>query len=81
MRSNAHTHDSCPAPPRRGLNRAQAAAYIGVSPTKFDDLLRDAKMPGPKRVGGRRIWDRHAIDAAFDALDPPGDDGVKNEWD
>ena len=27
--------------PPRGLNRVQAAEYIGVSPTKFDELVSD----------------------------------------
>jgi predicted DNA-binding transcriptional regulator AlpA len=61
-----------PLPPGilpRGLSRAQAACYVGVSTTKFDDLVADRQMPRPKRIGGRRVWDVRAIDAAFDRLD------------
>jgi predicted DNA-binding transcriptional regulator AlpA len=47
----------------------QAAAYIGVSPSHFDKLIRDRLMPPPKRLGGRVVWDRNQIDKAFDALD------------
>lgn len=52
----------------RGLSRISAAAYVGVSVTFFDQLVDDGRMPQPKRVNTRKLWDRWAIDAAFDAL-------------
>ncbi|MGE0828922.1 MAG: helix-turn-helix transcriptional regulator [Hyphomonadaceae bacterium] len=52
----------------RGLNREQAAAYVGVSATTFDALVQDGRMPAPICVGRRRIFDREAIDLAFAAL-------------
>lgn len=52
----------------RGLNREQSAAYIGVSPSKFDQLVADRRMPRPKRIDGRTIWDRYQLDAYFDEL-------------
>jgi excisionase family DNA binding protein len=52
----------------RGLNRVEAARYVGVSPGTFDQLVRDSRMPKPKRVGARLLFDRHALDLAFDAL-------------
>ena len=65
--------------PPRGLSRGEAAAYIGVSPSKFDQLVRDGLMPRPKRFGSVR-WDRHLIDKAFDAL--PDEDGRADDvWD
>ena len=36
--------------PPRGLSRLEAAAYIGVSPTLFDMLVKDGRMPEPKRI-------------------------------
>jgi hypothetical protein len=64
----------------RGLSRREAAAYIGVSPTLFDLLVKDGRMPGPKRINSRTIWDRLGLDDAFDALP---DEGLKNAnpWD
>src|SRR5215468_8792122 len=47
--------------PRRGLNREQAAFYVGISPTKFDELVKDGRMPKPKRIDNRRIWDVRAL--------------------
>jgi predicted DNA-binding transcriptional regulator AlpA len=53
----------------RGLSRVQAAEYIGVGVSKFDEMVGDGRMPKPKRVDARTIWDRWQIDAAFTALD------------
>ena len=58
--------------PPRGLSRGQAAEYIGVSATKFDQLVKDGRMPVPKCIDGRRVWDRIKVDVAFSAL--PGDE-------
>ncbi|MFZ5616216.1 MAG: helix-turn-helix transcriptional regulator [Pseudomonadota bacterium] len=52
----------------RGLRRPEAAAYVGLGETKFDELVKDGRMPRPKRIDGRVVWDRRALDAAFDAL-------------
>ncbi|MCF8503279.1 MAG: XRE family transcriptional regulator [Caulobacter sp.] len=62
----------------RGLNREQAATYIGVSPTKFDQLVADGRMPRPKAIDRRNVWDRASVDRAFESL--PGDDD-HNPWD
>jgi len=53
----------------RGLRRTLAAEYIGVSLPLFDTMVRDGRMPKPKRVENRTIWDRIAVDRAFDLLD------------
>jgi hypothetical protein len=64
----------------RGLSRVQAAWYVGVSPRKFDELVDDGRMPEPKRIDRRLIWDRHAIDVAFDALESYSPE-PSNTWD
>ena len=63
----------------RGLRRVEAAAYVGVSPSLFDEMVRSKIMPKPLRFGGRVIWDRQAIDRAFanftmEHEEDPGDD-------
>lgn len=35
--------------PRRGLSREEAAMYVGVGSTKFDEMVNDGRMPKPKR--------------------------------
>lgn len=52
----------------RGMSREAAARYVGVGVTKLDQLVADGRMPRPKRVDGRLIWDRLQLDAAFTDL-------------
>jgi hypothetical protein len=52
----------------RGLSRVQAAAYVGVSPTLFDEMVDDGRMPKPLRINTRTVWDRLKLDEAFAAL-------------
>jgi hypothetical protein len=52
----------------RGLSLLQAAQYVGVSPLLFVELMRMGKMPQAKLIGPRLIWDRQALDAAFEEL-------------
>ena len=66
---------SCPP---CGLSRVQSAAFVGVGTTKFDEMVADGRMPKPKRVDGRNIWDRLALDEDFAAL--PSDEDA-NPWD
>jgi excisionase family DNA binding protein len=67
---------------RRGLSRVEAAEYIGISPSKFDELIADGRMPGARRIDGRKIWDVRELDLCFDDL--PRDDSapsIGNSWD
>jgi predicted DNA-binding transcriptional regulator AlpA len=54
--------------PRRGLSRYEAALYIGISTSKFDELVKSGTMPPPIHIGSRVIWDLRKLDDAFDAL-------------
>ena len=63
---------------RRGLSRIEAATYIGVSPSLFDLMVQDGRMPGPKLINTRTVWDRFALDRAFEALP---DRDSQNPWD
>jgi hypothetical protein len=64
----------------RGLGRIKAAAYIDVSPTKFDEMVKDGRMPPPKRIDGRKVWDRRRLDEAFEALPDDAADNSNNPW-
>lgn len=64
--------------PRRGLSREEAAMYVGVGATKFDEMVGDGRMPKPKKVDARKVWDVRRLDVAFEAL--PDEDGGGSTW-
>ena len=66
---------SCPP---RGLSRLQSAAYVGVSVSLFDRMVDDRRMPPPKRINNRKVWDRLQLDAAF--ADLPDDRSESDPW-
>ena len=61
----------------RGLRRDDAAAYVGLGATKFDELVARGRMPKPFRIDGAVRWDRKKLDAALDAL---SDGDGSNPW-
>jgi predicted DNA-binding transcriptional regulator AlpA len=67
--------------PRRGLSRTESAVYVGVSATLFDEMVKDGRMPKPKRINGRVVWDIWGLDEAFSEL--PDEDGrqARSRWD
>jgi hypothetical protein len=50
-----------------------------VSPSKFDELVKDGRMPKPRHIDGCVIWDIRTLDLAFDALAAHDDEA--NPWD
>ncbi len=66
--------------PPRGLSREQAAAYVGISASLFDLLVKDGRMPAPKRINSRVVWDRLKLDVAFEALVDSDDGTTSDEW-
>jgi predicted DNA-binding transcriptional regulator AlpA len=63
----------------RGLSRTDAASYIGVSTSLFDVMVKDGRMPQPKRINARTVWDKRQLDDAFDAL-PGGYNEEDEDW-
>ena len=57
---------SLPLNERRGLNRQQAIAYLGVKGTYFDKSIRP-KLIGIK-MGTSTIFDRIKLDSVFEEL-------------
>jgi predicted DNA-binding transcriptional regulator AlpA len=79
--SRSRRHDALPgtlAP--RGLSRLAAAAYVGVSPSLFDEMVRDGRMPPPKMINSRLVWDRFELDAAFDELPDKAQAAADDDW-
>ena len=59
---------------RRGLDENEAAVYLSLSPSFFRKLVTDGRMPRPRLIGVRRIWDVEELDLAFKALPREGGD-------
>ena len=62
----------------RCLSRDEAADYVGVSPSFFDQLVAEGRMPQPIHINSRRVWDRRQLDEAIDAL--RGADAGADDW-
>jgi hypothetical protein len=65
--------------PRRGLSRTEAAVYLGISASKFDELRKAHRIAPPKVLDGRLIFTVERLDEFLDSL--PDEDGASNdEW-
>ena len=61
---------------KRGFSRIEAAEYVGIGTTKFDQLVAEGKLPKAKLIGSRKVWDVRELDPAFEEL------GARdNSWD
>lgn len=58
----------------RGLRRADAARYLGISPAHFDNQVRAGAAPKPLALFGVSIWDRNDLDRLFDGVSVANDD-------
>lgn len=54
--------------PPRGMSREEAARYVGVGISKFEEMVADGRMPKPKKIDGRVNWDRLKLDMAYSDL-------------
>jgi predicted DNA-binding transcriptional regulator AlpA len=59
--------------PPRAMKADRAAAYLDMSRSKFLELVDADRLPKPKVIGGMRVWDRLALDAAFSEFPERGD--------
>lgn len=48
-----------------GITREEAAALIRISPSKFDMLVKDGRMPAPREVDNCIRWDWEEVRAAW----------------
>jgi hypothetical protein len=56
------------------MKAERAAAYLDMSRTKFLELVDQGRLPQPKIIDGVRVWDRLALEAAFNEF-PDRSDG------
>ena len=55
---------SCPRDPI-GLRQAEAASFLGMSPTLFKRLVDEGEMPSYREFKGAQIWDVDELVEAF----------------
>lgn len=65
--------------PPIGLTREQAAGYLGIGTTLFDDLVKDGQMPSARKLRGAVRWDRLELDVAFRRLPRNGPELAQND--
>jgi hypothetical protein len=65
--------------PRRGLSRIEAAMYLGISPSKFDQLRKDGRVGPPRFIDGRKVYDIAILDEEFEAFPFEGDE-TEEDW-
>jgi predicted DNA-binding transcriptional regulator AlpA len=71
--------------PPRAMKAERAAAYLGMSRSKFLELVDQRRLPRPKIIDSIRVWDRLALDASFDEFPDHNDNdnvgGRRNTFD
>ena len=66
---------------RLGLSRSEAAEYVGLGLTLFEDMVEAGLMPKPKKVKSRLVWSRLALEKEFAELPEDGQDKKKaGQW-
>ena len=74
---------SCPPVPTpdpflgAGSPVKSSAQYVGISPSKFDELRKDGRIGPPRLIDGRKVWDIFELDQSFDAF--PVEGGASDE--
>jgi predicted DNA-binding transcriptional regulator AlpA len=63
------------------VSREAAAALIGVSAGFFDRLVKDGRMPPPRDIDGRVLWDSDEVRSAWRAVPRRGQAVARNPWD
>jgi predicted DNA-binding transcriptional regulator AlpA len=54
--------------PRRGLDHDEAAIYVGVTLSTFDQMVNDGRLPKACEFNGEAVWDLVQLDRAMDRL-------------
>jgi predicted DNA-binding transcriptional regulator AlpA len=54
--------------PRRGLDRDEAAIYVGVTLSTFNQMVTDGRLPKPVDLDGELVWDLVQLARAMDRL-------------
>ena len=47
---------------------------MGLSPSMFDQMVRQGRLPEAKKFGAASVWDMRLLDQAFDGAPRPAND-------
>ena len=81
MNAQARPRDIIAPVPRIAVGRDEAAASLGISRNLFNTMVDDGRMPRPRVVNGRRLWDADEVRVAFRTIPRDGDETSSNPWD
>lgn len=65
----------------RGLRRADAARYLGISTSHFDKQRMAGAIPDAKSMLGVTLYDRCDLDQLFDGIAGADNDNASDYWD
>lgn len=64
-----------------GLRRGEAAEFVRVGVTLFDQMVADRRMPEPRLINSLAVWDVHELTIAFRALPTRASKPERNPFD
>jgi len=67
------------AMPKLGYRAPEAATYLGISQSKFLEMVKQGRMPKPCKIDGCTLWRADALLDAFNAL--TNGSAQTNPWD
>jgi predicted DNA-binding transcriptional regulator AlpA len=63
-----------------GLSEEEAAAAVGISSSKFRELVKSRRMPPPRRIDGRLVFDVDELREAFKAMPHVDETAEVDTW-
>jgi predicted DNA-binding transcriptional regulator AlpA len=68
--------------PVRGLRASEAARYMGMSESKFLEMVSEGRLSSGFKVDRMTLWDVRDLDSAFDELKDCGRPkaALDNSW-
>lgn len=63
----------------RAMGIEAASRYLAISPSKFSQLVAEGRLPKPRKIDKRSVWDRHQLDQFFEDL-PTGDATPRDQF-
>jgi predicted DNA-binding transcriptional regulator AlpA len=67
--------------PRFAMRREEAAASVAVSPTKWDEWVKDGRMPKGLKIDGVVLWDTAQVLDAWERLRDTPQSSARNAFD